>query len=413
MINRLLKPEVQEFIKDHQHVDPFTLSLKSKPRENFPLKEAIEQIQSLQKAKHKIPGWVAVNNIVWPPPLSVEQSSSEITAKFKAELIHGKSIVDLTGGMGVDTCYFADKFEEVHYVEFDQDLADAAQHNFYVLEKNNVAVNYVEAEDFLNKSATHFDAIFLDPSRRMKNKKVFKIEDCTPNLYEIIPKCLAKTDQLLIKLSPMADLSLLIKDFSPVKIWVVSVKNEVKEVLCLIRNEKLRTLIFAADLQFHAHMHYLADRWEARQEKSMVFGFNQEEEAKTESIFSFPLKYIYEPSSAILKAGAFKLVGHRFELKKLHVNSHLYTSDDLVKDFQGRIFLLKEQLKQNKKEISRIVPNKKINVLTRNYPLSPAQLKNKLSLKDGGENYLIGTTLMDGKKALLFCERAYAYFNGN
>lgn len=391
MIDQLLTTEVQEFIKDHQFDDPFALSLKSKSQKDFPLKEAIEQIHSLQKAKHKIPEWVAIENIIWPPPVSVEQSSSEVTARFKSELIYGKSMADLTGGMGVDTGYFAEKFVETHYVESNPDLAAIAQHNFGVLKKNSIAVYNDDAEVFLNKSTRHYDAIFLDPSRRIQNKKVFKIEDCAPNLYEIIPKCLNLTDQLLIKLSPLVDLALLIKDFAPVKIWVVSVRNEVKEVLCLIKNGKRKTLIFATDLQFH--------------ENNILFGFNKEEETTAPNTFSLPLKYIYEPSSALLKAGAFKLIGHRYGLKKLHINAHLYTSDELINDFQGRIFLLKERLKQNKKEISRIAPNKKINILTRNYPLSPAQLKNKLGLKDGGGNYLIGTTLMDGKKALLFCER--------
>ena len=398
MIDQLLNPEVQEFIKDHQFDDPFALSLKSKPREDFPLKEAIEQIHSLQKAKHKIPGWVAVENIVWPPPLSVEQSSSEITAKFKAEQIHGKSMVDLTGGMGVDTGFFANGFAETHYVESNLHLVAIAQHNFDVLKKNNITVYNDYAEDFLNKSKSHFDAIFLDPSRRIKSKKVFKIEDCVPNLYEIVPKCLKLTNQLLIKLSPLVDLSLLIKDFTPVKIWVVSVKNDVKEVLCLIRNEKLRTLIFAVDLQDHGELMPACP-------VGRLFGFNKKEETKAENVFSLPLKYIYEPSAALLKSGAFKLVGYRFRLKKLHVNTHLYTSDELIKDFQGRVFLLKEQIKPDKKEISRIAPNNQINVLTKNYPLSSAQLKKKFSLKDGGENFLIGTTLMEGKKVLMLCKR--------
>ncbi len=398
MTERLLTPEVQQFIMDHQHDDPFALSLKSKAHKDFPLKEAIEQIHSRQKALHKLPGWVATENIIWPPPVSVEQSSSEITTGFKSELIFGTSLADLTGGMGVDTASFANRFDETHYVEPNPELTVIARHNFDELKKDNITVYNDTAEGFLQKIPRHFDAIFLDPSRRNKSRKVFKIEDCTPNLYEIVPECLKRTDQLLIKLSPLVDLSLVIKDFSPVKIWVVSIRNEVKEVLCLIQNEKRKTLIFAVDLQFHGKTMpaFPADR---------LFGFSKEEEARTENAFSLPLAYIYEPSAAILKTGAFKLVGHRFELKKLHVNTHLYTSDILVEDFPGRIFLLKEEIRPHKKELTRIVPDKKVNVLTRNYPLSPEQLKKKFGLKDGGNNYLIGTTLMDSKKVLLFCKR--------
>lgn len=391
MIAQLLKPEVQKFIKDHQTDDPFMLSLKSKASKDFPLKEAIEQIHSLQKAKLKIPSWAETENIVWPPPISVEQSSSEISAKFKAQLIHGKSIIDLTGGMGVDTSCFAEKFDEVHYVESNPNLAELVKHNFRVLGLKNISIKHGSAEEFLENSTQRFDAMFLDPSRRLKNKKVFKIGDCTPNLYEIVPACLGLSNLLLIKLSPLVDLSMLIKDFSPAKIWVVSVRHEVKEVLCLVQNEKTPTVISAVDLPDHG--------------KNVVFEFKHEEEAETDSLFSLPLNYIYEPSSAILKAGAFKLIGHRFGLKKLHINSHLYTSVERIEDFPGRTFLLTKQLKMDKKEIARLIPDKKINVLTRNYPLSPDQLKKKLSLKDGGDNYLIGTTLMNNKKAVLYCER--------
>ncbi len=391
MIAQLLKPEVQKYIKDHQTDDPFMLSLKSKAPKGFPLKEAIEQIHSLQKAKLKIPSWAETENIIWPPPISVEQSSSEISAKFKAQLIDGKSVVDLTGGMGIDTSCFAEKFYEIQYVESNPDLAELAKHNFRVLGLDNISITHGSAEEYLENCTQRFDAMFLDPSRRLKNKKVFKIEDCAPNLYEVVPKCIELCNQLLIKLSPLVDLSLLIRGFSPAKIWVVSVKNEVKEVLCLVQNDKSPTIISAVDLQSHG--------------KNVVFEFNQEEEAQTESIFSLPLLYIYEPSSALMKAGAFKLIGHRFGLKKLHINAHLYTSDEQITDFPGRTFLLKKQIKMDKKEIARLVPDNKINVLTRNYPLSPDQLKKKLSLKDGGDNYLIGTTLMNDQKAVLFCER--------
>lgn len=391
MIIQLLKPEVQKFIKDHQFDDPFVLSLKSKAHKDFPLKEAIEQIHALQKAKLKIPSWVATEEIIWPAPISIEQCSSELTARFKADLIHGKSIVDLTGGMGVDISCFAATFDEVHYVESEPNLAELALHNFSLLGLNAISIHCERSEDFLGKRTEKIDAIFIDPSRRVKDKKVFKIEECAPNIYELVPLCLELSNQLLIKLSPLVDLSLLIRDFAPSKIWVVSVKNEVKEVLCLIQNEKTTTQISAVDLQNDG--------------KKEVFEFNHEEEATIESVFSLPLNYIYEPSSAILKTGAFKLVSHRFGINKLHINAHLYTSDVLIEDFPGRTFILKKQIKMDKKEIARLVPHKKINVLTRNHPLTPDQLKKKLSLKDGGEDYLIGTTLMNDKKAVLFCER--------
>jgi len=395
MIEQLLKDEVQQYIKDHQHDDPFLLSLQGNKNVNtnkdFPWKEAIEQIQSLQKAKNKIPAWVATKNIVWPAPLSVEQSSSEITAKFKAGQIQVKSMADLTGGMGVDTSFFAEKVSEIHYVEVNEELAAVAGHNFNVLGKENINVHNQSAEDFLENWTLKLDLIYLDPSRRDQSRKVFKLEDSTPNLYEIISKCHKIAKNVMVKLSPMVDISMLIRDFAPLKMWVISIKNEVKEILCLIGEVNEKTMIAAVDLDGHG--------------ENMHFEFNQEEEAAVQSEFSMPQKYLYEPSAGILKAGAFKLIGQRFGLKKLHVSAHLYTSDELKADFPGRIFLLKAQVRQDKKEIARYLPDKKANILTRNYPLSPDQLKKKLDLKDGGENYLIGTTLMNGKKVLLLCER--------
>lgn len=387
----LLSSEVQKYIKDHQHDDPFLLSLKAKKGDDFPLADAIEQIQSRQKAKIKLPSWLSIEGILWPPPISIEQSSSEATAKYKAGLIHGKSMADLTGGMGVDTCYFADQFEKVSYVEPNEKLSQLAAHNFIVLGKKNIEIHTQIAEDFLNNKKGYLDAIFMDPSRRSEDKKVFRIEDCTPNLYEIVPQALEICDKVLVKLSPLVDLSLLIKDFNPTDIWVVAVKGEVKEVLGLIQKEQKVTKIHAVDLQSN--------------EEKAVFEFDWNEEAQAESEFSLPLKYIYEPNAAILKTGAFKLVGEKYKIKKLHQHTHLYTSDEFLKDFPGKVLEYKCQIKQNKKELWNVVPGKKINVITRNFPLSAAQLKKKFGLKDGGDQFLIGTTLIDGKKALLLCDR--------
>ncbi|NJN24494.1 MAG: hypothetical protein HC819_00085 [Cyclobacteriaceae bacterium] len=395
MIAQLLKEEVQQYIKDHQHDDPFLLSLQAKKNiaeeADFPWKEAIAQIHSLQKAKDKIPYWVETKGIIWPAPLSVEQSSSEIAARHKAGIIDAQSMIDLTGGMGVDTVFFAEKVSKIHYVELRAELADIAKHNFELLGKTNIRVHNLSAEDFLENFNARVDCIYIDPSRRDQSRKVFKIADCVPNLYEILPKCAKISPQVLVKLSPMVDLSLIIRDFNPAKIWVVSIKNEVKEVLCLLEARAGQTQISVVDL--------------AGKAPSLQFDFDPVEENLTQSEFSLPQQYIYEPAAGILKAGAFKLVGKRFGLKKLHVSSHLYTSDQLVPNFPGKVFLLEAQIREDKKEIARYLPEKQANILTRNYPHSPDQLKKKLELKDGGKNYLIGTVLKDGKKILLLCVR--------
>jgi hypothetical protein len=392
MTDKLLSPEVQNFIKDHQSDDPFLLSLNVKKEDDFPLKEAVEQIQSLQKAKGKLPSWTKTENILWPPPVSVEQSSSEITARFKASIIHGSSMADLTGGMGADTSFFADHFESIYYVESDPHLCELARHNFSLLGKSHIHAHNTTAEEFLINHQENFDAIFIDPSRRFENRKVFKINECSPNLYDILPKCKAQTDQILIKLSPLVDLSFLINEFYPLSIWVVAVKNEVKEVLCLIRNENRPTRIVAIDLSHNGKI-------------NSEFKFLYHKESESNSEFSHPQKYLYEPNASILKAGAFKLIGNHFGLKKLHQHSHLYTSDELVENFPGKTLVVSEQLRLDKKEVRHAFPEGIVNVITRNFPLSPAQLKAKFGLKNGGDHFLIGTTLMDGKKELLACHR--------
>jgi len=389
MIEQLLQPEVQRFIEDHRYDDPFLLSLNSKHEKNFPLKDAIEQIHSYQKAKKKLPAWTEKKNIIWPPPVSIEQASSEATAKFKSSLIQGKSLVDLTGGMGVDTVFFADRFHDVHYVESNLKLCEISRHNFKTLGKNQIIVHHQAAEGFLEKNRIIFDAIYIDPSRRNENKKVFKIEDCSPNLTEILPACLRATPNVLIKLSPLVDISILLKTLSPNFIWVVGVKNEVKEVLCLVQRNMQRCRIEAVMLHDELPL------------EKFKFFRKQEKEAISE--YSYPQKYIYEPNATIMKAGAFKLIAKHYGLYKLHQHTHLYTSNKLIEDFPGKIFEVKAQIKPHKKEIQRLFPDKKVNVITRNYPLSATQIKSNFGLKDGANELLIGTTIMDHKKVMILC----------
>lgn len=390
MIHKLLLPEVQSFIKDHQHDDPFLLSLNTKKHPDFPLAEAIGQIQSRQKAKNKLPEWLEKDGIIFPHPISIEQSSSETTANFKASLVKGKTLLDLTGGMGVDTSFFADQFEAVTYVEPGKELCELAKHNFNVLNKE-ITIHPSTAEDFLDKNQVHFDALFIDPSRRAEDKKVFKIQDCSPNLYDILPKCLEAADQVLVKLSPLVDLTLLIRDFHPADIWIVAVIGEVKEVLCLINGVENSSDIHAVDL--------------LGEEEKVSFSFSKKEESASQNNYSLPLNYLYEPNAALLKAGAFKLVGERYKLKKLHQHTHLYTSNELISDFPGKILMVGESLLMRKKEILKAIPDNKINVITRNFPLSPSQLKKKFGLKDGGNQFLIGATLVNEQKVLLLCDR--------
>lgn len=390
MIDRLLDRDVQKFIKDHQNDDPFMLSLKAKKIPGFPWREAIEQIQSLQKARNKFPSWVATAGVVWPPPISIEQASSELAASFKASLIQEKNIVDLTGGMGIDTSFLARGAATMHYVEQNEYLTRLARHNFGVLGQGNIHVHAMEAEAFL-KEKYPLDAIYLDPSRRLGQEKVYHLADCSPNLYHILPDCFQTAEKVYVKLAPMVDLSLLVRDFAVQHIWVVAIKNEVKEVLCLISPRKAETAISAINLDAHG--------------KKTVFEYQWSEEAAASASYDFPDSYLYEPMAPMLKAGAFKLVSQRFGLKKLHPHAHIYTSGLLQPAFPGRIFKVLDQVKANKKALKSMVPAGTINVMTRNYPVGAAELKRKYGLKDGGTSFLIGTTLCNDKKVLLLCER--------
>jgi hypothetical protein len=393
MIKKLLTAEIQSFIENHQHDDPYQLSLQAKQWPDLPAKAVVEQIQSRQKAVRKIPTWVKTRGIIWPPPVSIEQCSSEATARFKASIFHGESVLDLMGGTGVDTLALSERFEKVDYVESNQYLCDLAQHNFGVLGKSHTKIHCATAESFLEKCTDKYNLIFADPSRRREAARVFKIEDLSPNLHHILPKCLKIAGQVLVKLSPLADLNQLMRQLNPLGIWVVAVQQEVKEVLCLLSDRQELPRISAIVLDRHGNI-------------QSSFDFNERDEVDAKSAFSSPLSYLYEPHNAILKAGAFKLIGKRFALKKLHQHSHLYTSDQLVRDFPGKVLIPEKVLKNDKKAVRKAVPNGKVNVLVRNFPLSTTQIKSRFHLKDGGDRFLVATTIHDGRKALLLCSRA-------
>ena len=283
-------------------------------------------------------------------------------------------MVDLTGGYGVDTYFLSEQFKHTNYVEQNAELCRIAEHNFA---DKPIAIHNTSAEDFL-ASAGQYDLIFIDPARRDSHGgKVFRLEDCTPNVVELLPTLLSHGKRIMVKLSPMLDLTQAVTSLSQVTwdIYVVAIKNEVKELL-LVSGGSGR--ITAIDLD----------------KKDQAFVFTKEEEQNSviriqPSVFSF----LYEPSAAILKAGAYKLIAERFGLHKLDVNTHLYAAETLVENFPGRVWQIVE--KQDLKQA---------NVLCRNYPLSPEALKKKLHLRDGGTAFVIGCRVA-GKPTLFYAQR--------
>lgn len=360
----------------------------------------LQQIEGRERTADKLPTFASIPDWWYPVRLSCEQCSSELTARYKASLLsplalgEGKEerFLDLTGGYGVDTYFLSEQFTHTDYVEQNEELCRIAAHNFALSQKSKVerqklsiAIHNTTAEDFLLSSPcgeAGWGLIFLDPARRDSHgSKVFRIEDCTPNVVELLPTLLAHSKRLLIKLSPMLDLTQAVTSLSQVNwdIHIVAIKNEVKEVLLLSGGTGQITTI---DL--------------AQKDQAFVFTREEEQHCGLDIRDGKLANYLYEPNAAILKAGAYKLVAQRFGLHKLDVNTHLYTSRQFIENFPGRVWRITE--KQNLKQA---------NVLTRNYPLTPEQLKKKLHLRDGGTAFVIGCRVA-GKPTLLYAERVYS-----
>ena len=387
-----------DFIRLHEREDVRELALKldkEKYRE-LDVELVLKQISGRQTAKVKIPSWFVNDDILYPVHLSLEQASSEATASYKASLIpdENKTFVDLTGGMGVDFAFLSQRFAKSVYVEQNWELCDIAGHNFEVLGLQNVAIENSTSETFLEKMPA-VDVIYLDPARRDDSgRKVIRIEDCSPNVSEIQDMLLAKAKMVLLKFSPMLDISLAVKSLKKLsEIHIVSVENECKELLFLLSLNADDTIYTAVNLN--------------KNNSTEKFYFTSNEEQNTEISFTDTIgKYLYEPNASILKAGAFKSVAKQFNLQKLHVNSHLYTSDNLIPDFPGRIFEVKDWFTPNKKNIKTFVYNtKKANISVRNFPMSVVEIRQKTGLKEGGEVYLFGTTMADGEKVWVIAQK--------
>ncbi len=334
--------------------------------------------------------------------ISLEQSSSEITANFKASLIAGESILDLTGGMGIDLSYLSKSFENAYYAEQNNELLEITQHNFHVLGAKNVHFIAGNSEDFLRKTELNFSWIYLDPHRRDDTgNKVVKLEDCEPNILKIKDLIFDKTENILLKVSPMLDIDLAILSLKNVKeVYIVAVENEVKEVLFkLEKNYQQEAEINAINFPRQT----LAA--ESKLPEKHIFTYKKSLEKSVNISFSSPKQFLYEPNASILKSGAFRTTAQEFGLQKIAPHSHLYTSEHLVENFQGRIFRVKAVCKLDKKEIAKHISGNKANITIRNFPLSVKQIREKLKLNEGGEDYLFATTDSQNQKIVIICHK--------
>ena len=379
-------------IRQHLHDDVQQLALQ---RNRFPqlsdtdFRFLIQQVEGRQCTKDKLPSFAQIEDWWYPVRLSCEQCSSEATARYKAALIaplQPDVLIDLTAGYGVDTFFMAEHAQEAHYVERNPELCHIAQHNFS-LARPHIRVHNTTAEEFL-ASLPHLLSphrlIYLDPARRSQSGgKVFRIEDCEPNVTEALPTLRKLTSHIMIKFSPMLDITAAMRALG--HDWdthIVAVNNEVKEVLILTGKGSIYAVNICAT-------------------HTDSFVFNDEEEKKAQVSFASDIEqYIYEPNAAIIKAGAYRLIGERYGIKKLDTNTHLYTSDKFLPDFPGRKWQVQEVLTKH----SALNTKLKYSILTRNYPLSPDQVRKKLKLQDGDDLYIIGARLQ-GKPVLVLGNR--------
>jgi THUMP domain-like/Conserved hypothetical protein 95 len=398
LIQDLSSLDVQSFIRLHEFDDIRELVLKHPRIRNVPMALIAEQIVGRKKAKEKLPTYYQTDSIIYPHALNVEQCSSEQTAHFKSTLaetivVPKESCLDLTGGFGVDSFFFSKIFHQVHYVEPDERLLEIARHNHRLLQANSIVHHNLKAEEFLKSTKQFFDFIYIDPSRRDSgNRKVFSFADCEPDITVLVPIILEKTSHLMIKASPLLDLQRGWKSLISVKsIFVIAVENECKEVLFYCEKN------FAGEPVIEAiHL--------SRGNITNKLNFTASSERSATPVYSQPLLYLYEPNAAILKAGAFKTVGTRYDVYKLHPHTHLYTSETLDSNFPGRIFRIIAQLKPDSKTLAGYFPLGKANIMTRNYPLTVKELRNKTRLKEGGDSFLIGFSGSE-KKFLVVAER--------
>ncbi|MGE0560852.1 MAG: class I SAM-dependent methyltransferase [Flavobacteriales bacterium] len=379
-----------EFIHTHQNKPIAEIALLLSKHPELDKNYIINQINGLQKAKIKLPSFYKNESIIYPVGLSMEQCSSEQAAIYKSKLVTGESIVDLTGGFGVDTYFFSQQFDKTTYIEQNIELFEIVKQNFNNL---NAHINCINSscEDFLNNNTEKFDLAYIDPSRRDETKRVFKLDGCTPNVIELLPQLLKTANQILIKTSPLLDIKQTLGDLNSVsKVWVISVNNDCKEVLYLIENTVIHNPeIIAVNLT---------------KTNTENFSFNFNDEVNDVVDYSLPLEYLYEPNASVLKAGGFKSVAVRFGLKKLATNTHLYTSGLLIANFPGRTFKIDHLLDYNSKATKQLGLTK-ANITTRNFHDSVEQVKKKLKLTDGGNVYLFALRDLNNKPLLVVTQK--------
>lgn len=443
-----------DFIRKHAQDDVRKLALKRPTNPNVDLKEALVQIEGYQTARKKLPLWAENPQLVYPPRISMEQCSSETTALYKQQVVRRLlqnqngplSMADMTGGFGIDFSYLAPLFDRAYYIEQQEILCRIAQHNLKVLGLKQAEVLHGDGVERMPKQAP-LTLVFIDPARRdQQGKKTVALSDCTPDLSAIQERIRSCSRFCMAKLSPMLDIHQALQELKGVsEVHVVSVDNECKELLLILASgETENTTGFATAEKRQETDDNLASATEKAEEvaankledasttsiskqsnvkkpaetriccinlqkgEQQTFEYTAQEEASAEAVYTDqPGAYLYEPNTSLLKAGAYKCLCARFGVRKLHPNSHLYTSDTLCADFPGRRFRVtgsRTFSKQDLKQIARDIPQ--ANITIRNFPSTVQELRKKLKIKEGGDRYLFATTLKNEQHIILECLKA-------
>ena len=412
-----------DFICKHANDDVRKLALSAKRTEDLDLSFALDQIAGRQKAKVKLPSWFATadramgdnvdesNFLVFPPHISMEQCSSEQTARYKKRVLdrllaalldrdrsRTAHFIDVTGGFGVDFSYLAQGFAEATYVERQEHLCEIARHNFPLLGLPHANVICKELESPLELTDLQEAVVFIDPARRDTNgNRTYAIGDCTPNILGFIGELLQKAALVMVKLSPMLDWHQTVEDLNRAceskdavrEVHIVSTQNECKELLIVLSKR------YESALEVHC----------VNDEETFVFSPNASV-AQSSVVASEPQK-LYVPNASIMKAGCFVEIENTFGIRQIGRNSHLFVGDS-VSAFPGRVFNILCVTTMNKKELKSALSGiDRANIATRNFPLSPEQLRKRLKIKDGGDTYLFATTTDEGDHVIYVTKKEF------
>jgi 16S rRNA G966 N2-methylase RsmD len=394
-----LTTETIRFIEENARADVRSLALQAKKYPKVDMAMAVVQIAGRQIAEAKVPTWYRTEGLLYPKHLSMEQCSSEATAIYKAGLVEGETFADLTGGFGIDCSFLSRKFKKADYVERQAELCELAKHNFPLLGLN-IDVHNEDGVEYL-KRMQPVDCLFLDPARRDGHGgKTVAISDCEPNVSALEELLVEKARKVVVKLSPMLDLSLALKDLKHVcEVHIVSTDNECKELLLILQKETA-----SSEVSIHCINSLGAlNGYRIYQE----YAFTQEQERTSDCPLTHEVEaYLYEPNASIMKAGAYRSLTQAYPVKKLHPSSHLYVSPHFIEDFPGRKFQVEAVSGFGKKELKTFLQGmEKANLTIRNFPSSVAELRKRLKLKEGGDDYLFATTLADESKVIIKCKK--------